>query len=362
MKAKLKRVAKALIAVVVVVGLLLATRSAINQWNDQRAVALERVAELQQTLSLEDSPGRRVALQAELTRAQERVPELSRLRWSLIALAGLLYLLGLIPGGFVLHEAARVMGYRIGLRDAVSAQVVGHLGKYVPGKAMVVVIRAGRLSGLGVPLLAGSVAVFLETLLMMAVGAAVAGGLVFLLPVDRWIAWTALVGGIAATLPTLPAILNVLVRKIGLNRPPDSLENDVRTDSADLLGAIRPDWRFFVMAWTWQITAWILIGAAFACLVESIPGRATDYPASIRLAAAVASIALAMVVGFASLLPGGAGVRELTLALVLSPVVGASQALMAAIMARFLFIGVELLCAAVVTLVGRIRSRTCRGD
>jgi uncharacterized membrane protein YbhN (UPF0104 family) len=107
------------------------------------------------------------------------------------------------------------------------------------------------------------------------------------------------------------------------------------------------------LAWFWQIIGWILIGASFVCLVESVPGGATEYSVTIRYAASVASISLAMVIGFASLLPGGAGVRELTLALVLSPVIGASQALLAAILARLLFITVELLAAAAVTLISR---------
>ena len=96
-----------------------------------------------------------------------------------------------------------------------------------------------------------------------------------------------------------------------------------------------------------------MIGASFACLVNSIPGGAPKFSTAIVFAASVASIALAMVVGFASLLPGGAGVRELTLAVVLAPVIGNSQALLAAILARLLFIVVELFSAAVVTFVSR---------
>jgi uncharacterized membrane protein YbhN (UPF0104 family) len=76
-------------------------------------------------------------------------------------------------------------------------------------------------------------------------------------------------------------------------------------------------------------------------------------PLAVFLAASVAAIALAMVAGFVSLLPGGAGVRELTLALILGPVVGQSQALLAAILARGVFLVVEVAAAAVVTWVKR---------
>lgn len=360
MKSKVKKAAKIVIAIVVVVGLILAARSALDQWNEQRAVALDRVSEIEQAIAAESSEAKRRELAMQLESARESVPDLLRLDWRLVGCAFVCYLLGLIPGGVVLYEAARVLGYRVGLREATSAQIVGHLGKYVPGKAMVVVIRAGRLVGEGVPILAGSIAVFLETLLMMAVGAALAGCLVFFLPVERWIAWVALIGGITATIPTLPPLLKWVVRKAGMagSMTSDSAESEpagIETSTAvdprkRALNAISHDWRFFVSAWFWQLIAWGLIGASFACLVESIPGAAREYSSLVVYLSATAAIALAMVAGFASLLPGGAGVRELTLAIVLTPVIGTTQALLAAILARLLFIAVELIAVFLVTI------------
>ncbi len=58
-------------------------------------------------------------------------------------------------------------------------------------------------------------------------------------------------------------------------------------------------------------------------------------------AIATAAICLAMVIGFASLLPGGAGVRELVLATVLGVSLGSVHGILAAIAARILFIVVE---------------------
>lgn len=358
MSPRLKRVAKVVIALIVVVGLALATRSAVGQWRQQRDAALGRVAEI--TLAIERAnqrPSTRdqiLSLQIQRDVATADVPELANLRWAKIALASLLYAIGLVPGGLVLYEATRVLGHRVKLSDAVSAQLVGHLGKYVPGKAMVVVIRAGRLAGVGVPILVGSIAVFLETLLMMAVGAAVAGCLIFLLPVPRWIAWAALMGGVGATLLTLPPIMKRVIAKISKTKDSNG-ETNSSGEQPSNQGLIRQDWRFFALAWGWQLVAWVLIGVSFALLVQSIPGGSHEFSRPMIVAASIASIALAMVVGFASLLPGGAGVRELTLAIVLAPVVGPSQALLAAILARLLFIVVELLAVSVVVLIGRFR-------
>ncbi|WP_419581166.1 hypothetical protein [Stieleria magnilauensis] len=473
MSSTVKRVARVLIATVVVVGLVLATRSAITQWNHQQNLALERIAEIEAAIESAKTAAERRQLEADLALARSRVPHVVNLAWGKIGLAAVFYGLGLIPGGLVLYEGTRVLGYRVGLQDALSAQVVGHLGKYVPGKAMVVVIRAGRLAGVGVPVVAGSIAVFLETLTMMAVGAALAGGLIFLLPVPRWIAWCALCGGVLATLPTLPPVLKRLVKKVSpkpttppnLPLPPGTDPRSLGTDPRSLgtdpgsmgtdpgvmgtdpgvmgtdpgvmgtdpgvmgtdpgvmgtdpgvmgtdpgvmgtdpgvmgtdpgvmgtdpgvmgtdpgvmgtdpgvmgtdpgvmgtdpgvvgaesvVVAVGHDWRFFVSAWIGQGVAWALIGASFAWLVDSIPGERTAHSALLLYAASVASIALAMVVGFASLLPGGAGVRELTLAVVLAPVIGGSHALLAAILARLLFIGVELLAVVAVAVLGRLR-------
>ncbi|QEF99552.1 hypothetical protein Mal15_36170 [Stieleria maiorica] len=361
MSPKVKRIARALIAIIVIVGLILATRTAVGQWSQQKSAAIARVKALEAAIDSAETSAQRQRIESELVSARSSVPAIENLGWAKIGVAAAFYGISLIPGGLVLYEGTRVLGYRAPLRDVLSAQVVGHLGKYVPGKAMVVVIRAGRLASAGVPLVAGTIAVFLETLTMMAVGAAVAGGLIFLLPVARWIAWCALLGGIAATLPTLPPVLKRVVGKVN-SKQTESAEKDRDAGAEFAAIAVSHDWRFFLAAWWWQGLAWVLIGASFACLVESLPGDPAGYSATVRHAASTASIALAMVVGFASLLPGGAGVRELTLAVVLAPVIGSSHALLAAILARLLFIGVEMLAVVGITLTHRVRESILRSD
>ncbi|WP_182864969.1 lysylphosphatidylglycerol synthase domain-containing protein [Rhodopirellula sp. JC639] len=361
MSPRVKQIARALIAIIVIVGLILATRAAVRQWSQQKSAAIAGIKELEAALASAETAGQRNRIERELVVARSSVPAIENLGWPMIGLAAAFYGISLIPGGLVLYEGTRVLGYRAPLGDVLSAQVVGHLGKYVPGKAMVVVIRAGRLAGAGVPLVAGSIAVFLETLTMMAVGAAVAGGLIFLLPVSRWIAWCALLGGIAATLPTLPPVLKRVVAKVSSKQTAMAGKgHDAAPEAETAAVAVSHDWRFFLSAWFWQGLAWVLIGASFGCLVESLPGQPAEFSAAVRHAAATASIALAMVVGFASLLPGGAGVRELTLAVVLAPVIGSSQALLAAILARLLFIGVELLAVVGITVTRRVRESVRR--
>ena len=57
---------------------------------------------------------------------------------------------------------------------ALRAYVVSHLGKYVPGKAMVVVVRAGMVVPFGARASTAAIATFYETLVMMAAGGLVA--------------------------------------------------------------------------------------------------------------------------------------------------------------------------------------------
>ena len=56
-------------------------------------------------------------------------------------------------------------------------------------------------------------------------------------------------------------------------------------------------------------------------------------------------MSLAVVIGFASLLPGGAGIRELVITTVLAVSLGPTHAILAAIAARLLFAAVEGLVA-----------------
>ena len=141
MSSTVKRVARVLIATVVIVGLVLATRSAITQWTHQKDLALERIAEIETAIETAKTAAQRRELESDLALARSRVPDVLNLAWGKIGLAAVFYGLGLIPGGLVLYEGTRVLGYRVPIQDVLSAQVVGHLGKYVPGKAMVVVIR-----------------------------------------------------------------------------------------------------------------------------------------------------------------------------------------------------------------------------
>lgn len=294
------RLLKIAIAAVVLVGLYWATRSAVGQWN---------------------------RIDADVR------PSLADIRWSLIGGGAILYAAGLLPSAMLLHRAVWTLGGRPKLSTAVAAQIIGHVGKYVPGKAMVLVLRGGVLARDGVRPMTSTISVFLETFLMMAVGAVVAAIATTGAPVPQWIVTTAAVTAVMAGVPTLPPVLRRVMAIVSK-----------RDDSID---PSRISWRLFAAGWAWSLLSWLMIGAAFTLIVAAMPSPTpvdwmTLYPI------ATAAISLALVVGFASLLPGGAGIRELVLAAVLSIAVGPARGLMAAIAARIIFLTVEAVLSALV--------------
>ncbi|MFK8111355.1 MAG: YbhN family protein [Rubripirellula sp.] len=322
--------AKWLIAAAVLVGLLVAGRSAVQQWAHESQKIQKEIAWVDE--AAKSASGLELAeLQAQRERLDASVPRLENLRWNRIAFAGLLYGLGLIPPSFLLRRALVSLGEHPRLSTTIAAQLMGHVGKYVPGKAMVIVIRAGVLSRDGVRPMRATVSIFLETFLMMAVGAVVAGIVVWWLPVPEWIAITSIVAAIAASLPTFPPILRLVAAKV----------TKVRVQDVDS----QIGWRLFAAGWFWSTLSWLLIGASFTAIVSAIPS-VESVPLTFQLyAISTAAIGLAMVIGFASLLPGGAGIRELVLTTVLGVAIGTVHGLLAAIAARIVFIVVEAMLA-----------------
>jgi glycosyltransferase 2 family protein len=93
-----------------------------------------------------------------------------RIRAGWLVLAGVAYLIGWLPSVWFWRALIQAAHQPVGWRDAIRAYYVGHLGKYVPGKALVLVIRGSMLKEAGVnPVFAGTAAAY-ETLVFMATG------------------------------------------------------------------------------------------------------------------------------------------------------------------------------------------------
>jgi len=270
-------------------------------------------------------------------------------RW--LAASGGLYLLGSLFCGLFWHRILRTLGQETPLLKTLRAFYIGHLGKYVPGKAMVVVLRAGLIRGPGVEASLAVVSVFFETLTMMAVGATMAAAIVAVcFSEQKLLFWAALGMMAVAGLPTLPSVFRRLVRIFGLGKlAPETLK---KLDALD----------YKIVAWGWvlNIAAWLIFGLSFWAVLQSL-GVADANPLE-QLPLDTAAVSLATVGGFLSFVPGGgAGGRQGLLTVFTAPHLGGDIAFISAILLRLAWLVAELVIAGVLSL-GRIRGGRETGD
>jgi hypothetical protein len=282
-------------------------------------------------------------LDAAASDLQRRQWSLADLRPGWLVASMLLYLAGMAPSGWFWHRVLRALGEDARLGETLRAYYIGHLGKYVPGKALVVILRAGLIGSHRVNPAVAAVSVFYETLTMMAVGACVAGVvLAASLAQHTWLVALAAVLVVAVGLPTHPAVFRRLVAIVGVGRAsPRMLEQLTRLSLGNL-----------ALGWLAIAFGWCLVGLSlWTTLVAS--GFAESPPSLHDLGVCIAAASLAVVAGFLSLIPGGAGVREAVLIELLVPAFGDAGAVVSAIVARVAWLVAEVVASAVLYLIGR---------
>lgn len=231
--------------------------------------------------------------------------EIGQQQWELhfgwLAFAGFLYLLGMLPAGLFWYRVLRVLGQEAELGETLRAYYIGHLGKYVPGKVMVVIIRAGMIRSHRVHAGVAAASVFVETLTMMAVGAFIAAGIIaVMLYEETFMLWTALGLMLVAGLPTIPPVFRRLTRLAGVGKSdPATAENLAKLGFGTLL-----------LGWLLMAVVWLVTGCSLWAVFRALGFELGLWE---HLAGYTAAVSLAMVAGFLSLIPGGLGVRDLIL-------------------------------------------------
>jgi hypothetical protein len=271
----------------------------------------------------------------EQLEAQNWSPASLRPGW--LVAAGALYFLGQLFPGWFWREVIGELGPRPRLGEAFRAYYIGHLGKYVPGKATVILIRAGLVRGSGASATAATLAVFYETLSTLAVGAGLAAAiLVVRFPGRPWLILSAV--GLAAVVggPTLPFVFRRLVKMTGVGRL-----NPGVAQEAQRLG-----YRTMGLAWLALPWAWLLMGGSLWATLAAV-GYDSPLGFADQLAICVAAAAIATVAGFISFLPGGLGVREAALFELLIPWFGADAALVSTVLSRLVWLVAELLISGI---------------
>ncbi len=213
----------------------------------------------------------------------------------------------------------------------VTAFFVSQLGKYVPGKAMVVVIRTDLIRDDQVSISAAAASVFVETLTWIFVGSVIACGLIFIqYPEQHVLKWTALALALAAGIITLPAIFQ-------------RLASLVTGQNLEIFSGL--DFKTMACGWLLMTLGWLFNALSMYFVIASIPGTNICW-ADFDLT--LACVTLATVAGFVSLLPGGLGVRELVMLPLLGPRFGVPTAMIVAVTVRLVWISAELLASGII--------------
>ena len=279
-------------------------------------------------------------------------------RW--LAGAGGLYLLGMIAFGVYFQRVLAQSPTPVGLYPAIRAYLVSHLAKYVPGKAMVVVVRSGMVAEAGARPATAAFATLYETLVMMAAGGLISAVGFCCTPNPSLASHGTSFADIEPPMPDFP--LWILLALLGLGAGLGFLvlvwpkvfpllagliRKPLRGVGADVVP--RLSGRLLVEGLLWSSLGWILLGLSQVAVIAGVRiGTAASPILSPTVwPLVVASVALATVVGFAiPIAPGGLGVREYVLWEALGTTLNQDRAVVAALILRLVWVATEVVVAA----------------
>lgn len=265
------------------------------------------------------------------------------LQWGWLVVSAVVYILANLPCGWFWYYSMHALGQQTPFFTAFRAYVIGHLGKYVPGKALVVIMRAAFVRSQTADGGVAAACVFLETLTMMASGAAFAAIVLAFNFAQHW-KFSLLAVALAAITfgPTLPPIFRFIVRRLGVGRRDPNIDAKLRGLNA----------RVVIIGWIATLASWVLYGVSLWAVLKGI--GIDTFTLAESIVALTATSALAVVAGFVSLIPGGFGVRDAVLIEMLRPFLAATDvgsveaaALSTAVLLRLVWLVAEVVAAAI---------------
>lgn len=258
-----------------------------------------------------------------------------------LIVSGLLYLAGMFPAAVFWHRVLRQTEQEVRFGEAMRAYYISQLGKYVPGKWMVILLRRGLLTSGKVENTVVAASVFFETFSMMAVGAVMAALALSIWHWDKPLLIALAVGAaLLLGLPTLPVLFEYLMRVLRVARLNPTVGAKFR----------RIDRRMLVVGWITIGIGWLLQGMSLWATLRAM-GETRDNPL-VDLSLHTAAVALSVVAGFLSQIPGGLAVREWVSAELIQPTYGASVAIVSAVIYRLVLVVSELVISIILYVVG----------
>jgi uncharacterized membrane protein YbhN (UPF0104 family) len=264
-----------------------------------------------------------------------------------LVLSGIFYLTGSFFSGLFWHRVLLTMGQPVGLGKTLRAFFIGHLGKYVPGKAMVVVLRTGFIRGEQVNTTLAAISVFFETLTMMAVGAFLSAAILAVgFREQTLFLGASLAMMCAAGVPILPPVFRRLLRWLKV----------AQWNPATEAGIAKLGYKITAVGWLFNTVGWVFLGLSLWAVLCSM-GTVDKNPIP-ELPAYTASVSLATVAGFVSMIPSGAIVREAVLTELLGKQFhtlahqsGEVVALVAAVLLRLVWLVSELVISGILYFI-----------
>ncbi len=270
-------------------------------------------------------------------------------RFGILAVAGFCGVM--LTSAFTWRFIAWRMGDRSPTGRMIGAYTFSQMGKYVPGKVALLLMRIDRAGRFGMTAEVCTLSTLLENALYM-----ISGGMVGMLAIPHvvgelsprvqpfvWpVAIAAVVGLALACQPAVfYGVVGIVLRK--MKRPAIAAEHRL---SAGMLGLCVVA---FVPCW---VCGGFALWASASCL------HAIPIGDSLWFAGA---FSLSVIIGMASLLPGGTGVREAVLgaavALQLSPVIGHNGAVLVGTVAAILQRVFQLMAEVVLGVAGAVGTR-----
>jgi len=270
-----------------------------------------------------------------------------------LVLSGICYCLAWLPSVWFWRQLLLTSGEEVTFGPVARAYYCGHLGKYIPGKVTVLLIRATLLKEFGVRVSVAALTAAYETLAVMGVGMVVFLSLIPVVlsaeQIQQWPGWMQslqshpwLVPGLFlfalfVSLPLLSRLLNLFAKKFTKSEVEASEAGPPPTFSLKLLytGVL-----LFLVSWA-------LHGLGLGMTLAAINGAGLEWQEWPRWTAAVsAAYALGFLAIFA---PAGLGVREglITTILAGSALIGPVNAFVAALLIRIVSFASEILAAFV---------------
>ena len=238
-----------------------------------------------------------------------------QLRYAYLVPAGLLYLACHTLWGTFWVQLLRGQGVTISWFAGVRIYFVSQFGKYVPGKAWVILLRVAMLRGQGIPTSVIAVTGTYEALTNMAAGAVL--GVCFLPWAGLGFAFDSNQGFALFGLCTVPVVL-VVINRLGRRVIRKYRGPDARPLPAPTFGLIL---RGFVQA----MAGWAMLALSLWLTVCGIVAEPAALDANLFFQD-LSSVAISYVTGFAALiLPGGFGAREEVLKTMLVSQLAASE-------------------------------------